>query len=175
MNMPANSVWLRDLNRTIPNDNGLYIVTGLTSARTLSNTVEMKLIDSVESQVSTVQQLETIQIDIISNSINAMTRSHEVIMAMQSFYSQQVQEKYNFKIFRIPMLFTDTSAAEGGGILKRYTISIYCLVWYRKVKAMVTTLGDYYDDFTQRVDDEASIGTPNGIIEFEINSGGIVP
>lgn len=168
MNMPANAVWVRDQNKTIPGDQGLYISVGIVSAQMLSNTAEMQLIDSVETQVCTVQQQENVQIDIFSNSTAGLTRHWEVIAAMQSFYSQQIQEANNFKIFRIPRNFIDTSSAEGGSILKRYTITIPCLVWYRKESPMPVMLGDYYDDFTTRVDDEHTIGTETPLIEFEI-------
>lgn len=174
MDMPANSVWVREQNRKIPNDNGLYISVGFVSAQPNYNVVRMEEIGGVQKQISEVQLLERIQIDIFSNSNDALTRNWEVIAALQSFYSQQIQELYNFKIFRIPSNWLDTSAAEGGSMLKRFTITIACFVWYRKIKAMPTVLGDYYNDFTQRVDDAATIGTNNPMVKFEINSGGIV-
>lgn len=174
MDMPANSVWIREQNRRIPNDNGLYISVGFAGGAPGYNVVRMEEINGVQSQISEVQVLERIQIDIFSNSNSALTRNWEVIAALQSFYSQQIQELYNFKIFRIPSNWLDTSAAEGANMLKRFTITIACFVWYRKIKAMPTALGDYYNDFTQRVDDAVTIGTNKPMVEFEINSGGIV-
>jgi hypothetical protein len=47
-------------------------------------------------------------------------------------------------------------------------------VWYRKDRLLASPLGDYYDDFTQRVDDAKTIGTSEPVFAFEINSGGIV-
>lgn len=172
MDMPPNAVWLREQNRTIPNDNGLYIAVGLVSAQTIGNTTEMVTLNNPDTnlptqyEINTVQQQEAIQIDILSSASNnyAMLRNWEVIAALQSFYSQQIQEQNDFKIFRIPRSFVDTSSAEGGSMLQRYTITIMAFVWYRKQKIF----GDYYDDFTVRVDDEKTIGTATPLIEFEI-------
>lgn len=177
LNMPANSVWLRDQNRTIPNDNNLYIEVGLTGAHTISNVTSMITeIDPatqqpVEYQLCQLQQQETIQIDLFSSAQNnyAMLRNWEVIVALQSFYSQQLQEENNFKIFRNPLFMGDTSSAEGGSFIQRYTITIIAFVWYRKQTALNSPNGDYYDDFSTRVDTAHTIGTPTPIIEFEIN------
>lgn len=179
MSMPVNSVWLRDQNRMIPNDNGLYIIAGIVGAFTMANETRMKEVpieDGVEvHQISEIQQQENIQIDIISKSNDAIFRNWEVIAALQSFYSQQIQEKYNFKIFRIPRSFINLSSGEGGSIINRYSITVSAMVWYRKDTILTSPLGDYYDDFRTRVDDEKTIGTDKPLIEFEINSGGIVP
>ena len=95
-------------------------------------------------------------------------RNWQVVAAMQSFYSQQQQELNNFKIFRIPQSFLNTSSAEGGSNINRFSITVPCFVWYRKDTILNSPLGDYYDDFTTRVDDEQTIGTDTPIAEFEI-------
>lgn len=173
MQMPKNSVWLREQNKTIPNDNGLYIAVGMVTAQTISNITEMKTLvepgTNTERQyeINTVQQQEAIQIDVLSSAVNnyALLRNWEVIAALQSFYSQRLQEQNKFKIFRIPRSFLDTSSAEGGSMLQRFTITVMAHVWYTKQKPF----GDYYDDFTIRADDEKTIGTDTPLLEFEIN------
>lgn len=179
MDLPDKSVWIRDQNRLIPNDNGLYIVVGFVNApQVMSNVTYMKevVVDDVATQheINEVQIMENLQIDILSRSNDALTRNWEVIAAMQSFYAQQQQELNNFKICRIPRAFLNTSSAEGGSQLNRYSITISALVWYRKDKVLASPLGDYYNDFTARVDDAKTIDTETPLIEFEINSGGIV-
>lgn len=162
MSMPSNSVWLRQQNKTIPNDNGLYIAVGLVSAQTIGNCTRMETLTNpatnqpAQYQICEVMQQEAIQIDLLSSSVNnyAMLRNWEVIASLQSFYSQQQQELNNFKIFRIPRSFVDTSAAEGGSMLQRYSITIMAFVWYRKQTLLDSPLGDYYDDFTQKVIDD---------------------
>lgn len=170
MNMPANSVWLRQQNRTIPNDNGLYIAVGLVSAQTIGNVTSMETISGSQYEVNEVMQQEAIQIDLLSSAVNnyAMLRNWEVVAALQGFYSQQLQELNNFKIFRVPRSFVDTSSAEGGSMLQRYSIVVTAFVWYRKQTLLNPPLGDYYDDFTTRADDVVTINTDTPLIEFEI-------
>ncbi len=179
MDMPANSVWIRDQNRLIPNDNGLYIIVGMISSFPTANVVSMieKIVDDVPTQyqLSELQTTENIQIDVLSRSNDALTRTWEVIAAIQSFYAQGVQETNNFKIFSIPGTFLNTSSAEGGSQLNRYTIQVRCAVWYRKEELLAAAHADYYDDFSTRVDTAETIDTDTPIIEFEINSEGIVP
>lgn len=172
MQMPPNSVWIRDQNRLIPNDDGLYIVVGfINSPQVIGNVTSMvtETVDDVETQhqISEVQLLEIIQIDVLSRSNSALRRNWEVIAALQSFYSQQQQELHNFKIFRIPRNFLNTSAAEGGSTLNRYSLNIAAMVWYRKDTLLNSPLGDYYDDFETRADDKETIGTDTPLFEFE--------
>lgn len=172
MSMPENAVWLREQDRTIPNDNGLYMCVGLTSARSIGMVAETFQKRDPDTNLLTfyetdsVQQQEAIQIDIMSSPTQslAMKRNWEIIAALGSIYSKQQQEKKNFKICRIPRNFADTSSAEGGSMLQRYSITIICLVWYRKTKQV-----DYFDDFTVKVNDDKSIETDTPIIEFEID------
>lgn len=172
MAMPKNTVWVRDQNVKIPNDQGLYIIVGFVNGFPMANTAYMQteIVNDLaeEHQICQVQVQENIQIDVLSRSNDALTRNWEVIAALQSFYSQQQQEANNFKIFRIPRAYVNASFAEGGSQLNRYSITVPCFVWYRKDSLISSQLGDYYDDFTQRVDDENTIGEPQGLIEFEI-------
>lgn len=171
--MPDNSIWLREQNRTIPNDNGLYIAVGLVSAQTIANITEIQDIDGVTNELNQVTQQEAIQIDIFSSAKNtpdsvnnkAYLRHWEVIAALQSIYAQQAQEENYFKIARIPRSFVDTSSAEGGSMLQRYSITIICLVWYRKMKPLTS----YFDQFPVRIDNDKTIATP--IPLFELTAG----
>lgn len=177
MAMPLNSVWLRDEARQIPDDLGLYIVVGLVNSIPVSNIVYMQGRAATNSagdaitrqfQISEAQMQENIQIDVLSRSNDARLRNVEVLMALQSFYSQQQQELNNFKIFRNARNFVNTSSAEGGSFLNRYSLTIAAMVWYRKEKLLNSPLGDYYDDFRTRADDAQTIGTSKPIAEFEI-------
>lgn len=172
MSMSKQSVWLRDQNKLINNDDGLYIIVGFVGGVPISNTtsVSQETVNNITNEYQTceVQVMEAIQVDVLSRSNLALTRNWEVIAAMQSIYAQQVQEANNFKIFRIPHNFVNTSISEGGSMLNKYSITISALAWYRKEKVLVSPLGDYYDNFTQRVDDAKTIGTDTPLIEFEI-------
>ncbi len=169
----ANSrVWIRDENLLIPPDKDIFVIVGLMNATPMSNTTYMETRgegeESVQWEVSQYQQREDIQIDILSRSTAAKIRKWEIVAALQSFYAQQQQELNNFKIFRIPSSFVNASGAEGGSNINRYSITVACFVWYKKEKLLKSPLGDYYDDFNTRVDDEETIGTDTPLFEFEI-------
>ena len=158
MGMPPDSVWLRDQNKKIPNDDGLYIVVGMVSAQTICVETYLKN-GSPPIEVNEVQQRENIQIDVLSRSNAAIMRNWEVLAALRSIFSIQQQETNDFKIHRLPDNFINTSAAEGGYQLNRYTLTFPTFVWYRKSKPMLPAGDDYYDDFTTREDNEKTIGT----------------
>lgn len=166
LELDANNVWIQDENRTIPTDEGLYIVVGLGVGKPISS------VNSFDSETGNeIQELiasENIQIDIFSRSTDLIKRRWEIALALHSVLSRQQQEKNNFKIFKNPTSFINASGAEGGSNIIRYTATVVCHVWYRKEKVLQSLDGDYYDDFNQRVDDSVSIETPHGIIEFEI-------
>lgn len=178
MSLDQSAVWLRQQNVKIPDDKTLFIQVGMVDTpRVIGNITRMEQVtdDTVDPPVITqheineVQVQESIQIDIMSRNNEALFRFWEVIAAMQSFYSQQQQELNNFKIFRQPISVVNTSGAEGGSNINRYSITIAAFIWYRKDTTLNSPLGDYYDDFTQRADDDKTIGTETPLFEFEIN------
>ena len=223
MALSSRSFWLRDQNKTIPNDHGLYVVAGMIGSMPIASVSKIRTalpsdwdgenqvwdiagqqfdvggnpynydrsgefwdqpnqtfdqLPPTMIETNEVQARETIQIDILSRSNDALMRNWEIIAALKSIFSQQTQEANDFKIFRIPQSFVNTSSAEGGSQLNRYTLTFPAFVWYRKAKVLTNAGingGDYYDDFRQRVDDEKSIGTTVPIIQFEINQEGIEP
>lgn len=182
MDLDEQQIWIRNQNRKIPGTDGVFVVVGFVNAPAVLGNVtkmieETQIVDEVEvvvqREVNYVTVLENIQIDIMSRNNDALARQWEVIAAMQSFYAQQQQELNCFKIFRIPRGFIDTSAAEGGSQINRYSINVACMVWYTNDSSMNSPLGDYYDEFKTRVDDEKTIGTDQPLIEFTITEGGI--
>lgn len=177
MNLLDDQIWVRSQNRKIPADTKLYIIVGMvsTSVNSSQTYVEERIIETRTKQVeiNRVQTLENIQIDILSRSNDAITRRWEIIAALKSIYAQQKQESNYFKICREPASFLDTSSAEGSSQLNRFTITIPCFVWYKK-ETVLNEEYDYYDDFTQRVDDAKTIGEAEGLIEFEIKGDEII-
>lgn len=170
----ASEIWVRDQNRKIPADNGLYIIVGMVDSQALSSKMHMiqrVIVDPPATQqveITEAQTADTIQIDVVSSSNAALLRRWEIIAALRSIYAAQQQEVYNFHIPRLPAQFVNTSIAEGGSQLNRFSLSFKCLVWYRKEKILTEDGGEYYDDFTTRVDDALTIGEENGIFEFSI-------
>ena len=98
---------------------------------------------------------DNIQIDISSKNSDARTRRHEVFMALNSYYSKQLQEKYGFRIFGLPSGFMNTSAAEGGTVVYRYSITFQCQ--YMRVHSRTVTGYDYYKMFPASVKNDAGL------------------
>lgn len=163
-------------NLKIEPDNLLYVAAGVIGIKTLSARSNMVEVipasppgaDPQQVEQNTVQQKETIQIDIFGRTNDALRRRWEITAALKSIHSAQQQEKYQIKIGVLPESFVDSSVAEGGSQMYRYSITFNCLVWYIKTKTLAPDGRLYYDDFHTRVDDANTIGTENGLIEFEI-------
>lgn len=170
LGLPQSHVWLDELNYNIPIDESLMISVGVVSVQPMGAKSSLKTDDDedVYEVIQTVQR-EDINIDIMSRSATVLLRKWEIIGALNSIYAQQMQEKYRFKIAKIPTSFVNTSLAEGGSQLARFTLSISCHVWYKKETLLAPDGKKYFDEFKTRVDDESTIGTENGIIEFTID------
>lgn len=88
-----------------------------------------------------------LQIDIMSFGDEARTRKEEVMMAVQSIYSEQQQELYSMNIARHPGAFMDTSFLEGTKIITRYTTTLRTKSVLRKERE----IADIYTDFSRAV------------------------
>lgn len=91
---------------------------------------------------------DTIQIDLMSIAPNndARTKRNEVLTALNSTYSKQQQEKYGCKIFQIPRGIFNTSRAEGGSNIIRYTLD-----FVTQYQCSYEQPIDYYDTFKTEV------------------------
>jgi hypothetical protein len=175
MSLSGDQVVVRDQNFKIPPDNRIYVIVGMVDSRPYSGQFFMESRytegsdpDIYEVEVTRTQVRENIQIDIMSRSNQAILRKNEVYLALNSILAKQSQEVYGFKISRIPTNFVNTSSAEGGSNLNRFTMVVPALVWYQNERIISDISGQYYDQFTTRVDDEETIGTETPLFEFEI-------
>lgn len=168
MQIPNDDIWIRDQNKKIPNDDGLYMIVGMVDAVPLSGGSRMTEFEGDVVEETSVQLRENIQIDIVSKSNDAILRRWEIMAGLRSIYSKQKQEEYGFKVMRLPNSFVNSSVAEGGSQLNRYSVVIGCMVLYKKIKILDPDNSDYYDDFDARVDDKNTISEDDGLIEFNI-------
>lgn len=176
MELDIKNVFIMDQTVKIPADDQLRVTVGLSDAPSImSNNTYMESYELPgqpgvfqQTEVNRVQMRENMQIDIFGRTNKAITRRWEILAALASIYSKQQQEAEQFKIARLSTSFTNTSSAEGGSQLNRFTLIVPCLVWYKKVKPLAPNGGLYYDDFNTRVDDAKTIGTDEGLIEFNI-------
>lgn len=165
MALDDQTIWIRSQTRKIPDGDGMYVTVGMVDApRVLSSNLYTREDELDPPKLIQCQQLimrENIQIDIFSRDNTAIMRRWEVVAALTSYRAIQNMELNNWKIFKTPSNFVDTSGAEGGGTLNRYTITIPCLVWYYKENPL--PFPDFYDVFESRVDDAKTLGTDTPI------------
>lgn len=112
--------------------------------------------------------LQTIQIDVMSGNTDARTRVSEVILALDSIYAVQQEEKFQFKLSTMNSTFNNVSELEGEKNINRFVLTITAFCWYYKTKKIV----DYYDKFSIRADDEKTISEVDGLVELNYDFSG---
>lgn len=142
LKISKDQIWIYNQRRSIPEDKKLYIVVGLVSSKPYANM--MKNTSETSGMVDNLSQYvqEVISIDLFSYTTEAIERYAQIIGALRSTYSQQVQEATGLKIAEIPISVNDVSAVEGAAILYRMSIALNVL---RKYDTIVPT--QYYDQF----------------------------
>ena len=88
-----------------------------------------------------INENRTMQIDVYSKNNEARERFAEVQACLNNTYSEQLQEKYYFRIGIISDA-VNLSGLDGGSELNRYTIRFQCLTWDKYTKEV-----DYYQSF----------------------------
>lgn len=179
MELDSQRVFIEDKNHNIDTTSGLQITLRVTDSKVISsiNRLEDKTVEGETGtfEVSAVTMRENVTIDAYSSiegadhSEDVLSRRWEIVAALSSIYAQQKQDEHGFKIFKVPNAFINTSAAEGGSQLARYTLSFAAMVCYKKNRLLSQDSNMHYDSFRTRVDDEVSIDTDTGIIELTID------
>lgn len=150
-------IWVYAQNKKIPpNADELFVVVGALDFVPIS--AKSYFISDKIKERQVVYGRASLQIDIYSRSTEARTRRAEVLMALNSFYSQEIQNKYHFRIFEVPSSFLNTSGLEGGSNINRYTLRVYAMC--SEVKEKTTA---YYDSFNASINSDGTIITLNNV------------
>lgn len=144
LSMTNAEIWVASQDKQIPKDDGLYII--VSNISTIPVAVNSYFDNVNNTNIVESNSREDIQIDLFSKGNRARDERYRVILALRSFYSQSIQEKEFFKIFRISSSFINTTELEGGSMLNRFSIRIPCYTWHRE-----TFDTEYYDKFTRSV------------------------
>ena len=148
LGLKAGRVMLYNQKYNIPKDDKIFIMVGeedndVYAAST--NTMDTPDGSGYEER-NDVLVRATAVIDVLSAGPEARERKHEVIMALNSIYSQQMQELNSLRIANLPVGFVNTSDLEASQMLNRFTIKFNIL--YRKSN---NSSVDYYDKFKTEV------------------------
>lgn len=152
MELDQQHIWIQSQNRKIPpQSDNLYCVVGCVNFRPISS--KSKFLSGTDQEEQIVYGRADVQIDLLSRSNEARERRAEVLMALNSFYSKNMQDKKQFKIFELPTTFMNTSDLQGGSDINRFTIRIPTMISEVKIKST-----DYYDTFQANISiEEASV------------------
>lgn len=143
-------IWIYNQKRDIPNDFGIYYVVRYDGQRIIGNVRKEIATTTGLMEYQSVHNLAMFSVDILSRSSQAREAKDQVIMALNSTYSQQIQEANGFQIARNSFQVTNTSEVEGVAELNRYSISFNVTYMSEMTKSI-----EYFDTFSKEVITEA--------------------
>lgn len=141
LGLAANRVFIYEENINLPKDKDLYIAIQHINSQPYSLTNRQTPTETGFQEEINLLTREEYIINVVSKNNEARTRKEEVILALNSSKSLELQEKYQFNIAKITSSFINISELEGAGILKRYAIKIVIMAHKSKINEI-----DYYDN-----------------------------
>lgn len=150
LNLADSQIWIYNQKRDIPNDFGIYFVVSYTGQKIIGNTRREIPTPNGLVEYQSVHNLANFAVDLFSRGSGILDMRDKAIMALNSTYSQQIQEAHGFQIARNSFSVTNTSEIEGVAELNRYTIAFNVTYMSETSKSI-----DYYDTFTKEVITEA--------------------
>lgn len=139
LDLQPGRVYLWDQEIKAPSDQGLFVAVGVLSCKPFSN---IRRMDADGNSVQSTHFSATLDVSIISKGPEARDRKEELILALNSQYSEAQQELNSFRIFPLSTSFVNLSQAEGAAIPYRFNISVTVQYQVTKTKA-----APYYDQF----------------------------
>ena len=143
-------IWIYNQKRDIPNDFGIYFIVSYIGQKIIGNTRREVVTNDGLKEYQSLHNLANFHLDVLSRDPRARDMRDKAIMALNSTYSQQVQEAHGFQIARNSFQVTNTSEVEGVAELSRYSISFNVTYMSESSNSIA-----YYDTFTKEVITEA--------------------
>lgn len=144
LSLDDSRVYIFNQKYNLPTDEGLLIAVGMESAKPFGS---RSTVDGNGVETQTVNASAMLWLDLVSRDTSAMDRKEEVIMALGSQFSQQMQEKYSFHIGRLPPVpIANLSEIEGDSVPFRFKIMTQVQYLVKKTKP-----ANYYSTFTKSV------------------------
>lgn len=147
MGLTDQQIFIYNQDFKLPETSGLFIVIQENTVLPYSNNNEFVSTEEGANEVLSSQTKEDYTINVMSKDDTARTRKMEVVLSLNSNYSRNQQELYQFKIGRVTGNFTNVSELEGAGFYNRFALPISLLAHYSK-----TVSTDYYDTFTNSIE-----------------------
>jgi hypothetical protein len=159
MCLPDDQIFIYAQPNILPSDMKLYVVVEYKYSKIYSNR-NLTPVDAEDNitQEQNVNTQEFLTVQLFSRSFEALRRKEEAAMALKSFYAQQIQEKYSFKLSVNPNIL-DLTSLEASAMLYRYDVPVVFLSAYQKIKTV-----EWYQSFNVEV--IANDGQPDMESEF---------
>jgi hypothetical protein len=142
MDLSDDQIYIYNQKFNIPPDERLYVAVGVGPVKPFSNINRHSESGANYNSNQFANFKTTLEINILSKSTDALERKEEVVLALNSDYSNRQQELNSFHIAPITSQFNNLSEIEGSAIPYRFNISVNMLYAYEKVNA-----AEYYDEF----------------------------
>lgn len=123
-------------------DDRLYIAIGIAFDKHFGNSTKAEPTADGMVVVQSTNVQSNLSIDILSRGDDARNRRYEIVLALNSIYSQTQQELNSFKVGVVPQNFNNLSREEGAAIPFRFNINVFVQYFVKKVKPVA-----YYDVF----------------------------
>lgn len=150
LTLEEDQVWIYNQKWNIPSDTRVYYVVSYVGQRVIANVRKEYVEGDDLKEYQSVHSLANMTLNIFSRGSEVREAKDLALMALNSTYSQQMQEAQGFQIARNSFQVTNTSDIEGTAELYRYSISFN--ITY---KSETTKTIGYYDTFTKEVITEA--------------------
>lgn len=141
MGIPAGRIVMYDENWEPPKDKGLYIVIVMAEFKPIG--VVSTFDPDTQTETMGVSCCQRLLVNITSKDRSAIDRKEEVLMALTSTFSQQIQEAQQVRVTREgdPV---DLSFIEGASALHRYQVPVK--IFYNKIKTTGVSVIDGFPD-----------------------------
>lgn len=142
LKMPEGRVWAANSDNSLPKDKKLFIVLKIDEVKPYANNLKYEYTTEGVNEILTTSVAEDITIALLSRNTEARDRAYEILQALSSTLSQQLQEKNKMHISRLGNIY-DASFLEATAFLNRYDIRIRVIRSYQNINPV-----DYYDKFS---------------------------
>lgn len=142
LNMPVGRVFAYNSNVDLPQDSELFIPLYYTERKHVANNSKMVPTPTGLEEHQAINMVEDVIIALISRDTSARDRVQEVFLALNSYYSRNLQAVNKLHISWIGEAY-DKSFLEATSMLNRFDIKIRVFRSYEKINSI-----DYYDSFS---------------------------
>ena len=93
LKMPKGRVWAANSDNSLPKDKKLFIVLKIDEVKPYANNLKYEYTVDGVNEILTTSVAEDITIALLSRNTEARDRAYEILQALSSTLSQQLQEK----------------------------------------------------------------------------------